>query len=82
MLNDTWPEEHSGSWIIKILIACLKFTTSNIRPHVKEVVSRVIADGYFNTPHGVRVGTFLYSWCSHYITPTSSLLPVGTVLVL
>ena len=52
LFNDTWSQyEHSESCMI-ILFLNLQVTRSDVRPHIKWVVSLVITYGHFNLPQG------------------------------
>ena len=52
LFNDTWSQSGHSVSCMTILFLNLQIIRSDIRPHIKWVVSLVIAYGHFNLPLG------------------------------
>ena len=58
LFNDTWSRWGHSVSCMTTLSWNLQITRSDIRPHIKWAVSRVIAYGHFNFSSGVCVGMY------------------------
>ena len=50
LFNDTWSQHGHSVSCMTIALLNLQIIRSDIRPHIKWVVSLVIADDHFNIP--------------------------------